>query len=167
MQVSFIDIVTSEKRFGIMDSELHSEKPAYLDFDLGNNKIWIAEIVNNEKKKLWFTPIDNRLELKKEDRQMQKRCDALLYFFEERKNTIIFIELKERHNSGWKKVADEQLRETIATFEETKEAKLFKIKKAHIANNLRPKSNKDDMPRMKKFMKETGYVLSIGKIVKI
>jgi hypothetical protein len=167
MALNIIDIVISEKIFGIMDSAPNTKEPAYLDFDLANKDKWVAEISNYTKKRLKFTPVDNRLELMRDDGTYQKRCDALLYFNKKNDRTIIFIELKERSDYNWKRDADEQLCETIATFEKTNEARLFKTKRAHIANNLRPKFNKDDKPRIKGFFNRTRYALSISKTVLI
>jgi hypothetical protein len=167
MSVNFIDIVTSKKRFGIIDSDPSTKEPAYLDFDLANKDKWIAEISNYTKKEIKFAPVDNRLELRRDDGHIQKRCDALLYFNLNNGPAIIFIELKERSDYKWRHDGDKQLRETIATFEKTEEAKNFKTKRAHIANNLRPRFHQNDSIKKERFLERTGYALSISKTVMI
>jgi hypothetical protein len=60
-----------------------------------------------------------------------------------------------------------QLHATIACFEQSPESSKFIIKKAYIANKRRPNFNIDDMPRIKTFRKEIGYVLQIKSIIDI
>jgi hypothetical protein len=167
MPINFIDIKTNKKDFGICDSAPNSQEPAFLDFDISHRDIWVASVANYTKKEVMFSPIDKRLELKSDVMNMQKRCDALLYFTVQNRKSIIFVELKERTDSNWKKDGDNQLRETINAFEQTPQASEFKIKRAHIANNLRQKSNENDMPRIKRFKEETGYALTIEKTITI
>jgi hypothetical protein len=160
MYVNFLDIVTDQKEFGICDDVLHS--PAHLDFDTSNRNNWNALVKNYIKTKITFVPIDHRLEL-----DGKKRCDVLLSYEKKSGKTIVFIELKQRTGHKWKKTADEQLRETIKYFENSEEAKHYGVKKAYIANNLRPHVNEDDKIRTKKFYNDTKYSLKIKCEIKI
>jgi hypothetical protein len=153
MPVNFLDIVTDKKEFGICDDIPGS--PARLDFS-NNRDTWIALVKNYIKAKITFVPIDHRLEL-----GHQKRCDVLLSYEKASDKTIIFVELKHRNDNAWKKTADEQLRETIRYFENSDESKQYTVKRAHIANNLRPHFNDDDMIRKRKFYTDTKYSLEI------
>jgi hypothetical protein len=160
MPVNFLDIVTDKKEFGICDDV--SCPPAHLDFDISNRSNWIALINNYIKVEITFVPIDSRLEL-----GSRKRCDVLLSYEKKSEKTIVFVELKQRTDSNWKKTADEQLRETIEYFENSDESKQYTVKKAHIANNLRPHFNEDDKIRKKKFYTGTKYSLEIKREIEI
>jgi uncharacterized protein (DUF2147 family) len=98
---------------------------------------------------------------------MQKRCDALLSYEKKSGKAIIFVELKQCRGGNWKHDADDQLRETIDCFERSGEAKQYTIKKAYIANSLRPKFNEDDKIRKKKFYDDTKYSLEIKQEIQI
>jgi hypothetical protein len=163
LQVVFLDesfkTVSSLAIFGLCDDG--EQKPAYLDEN--DQPQWIA-VVNNDKQKLVaFYPLDNRLVLIREDGKPDKICDCLLAH----DTTVIFVELKERTDHKWKPEADEQLRSTIAYFEKSPETSQFTVKKAYIANKRRPNFNLDDMPRIKRFMHDTGYVLQITNNITI
>jgi hypothetical protein len=167
MSISFIDNTTTCKEFGICDGPAHSSEPAKLSFDIGEREKWDALVSNYTQKQVSFAAIDHRLELTRNDGTMAQRCDALVYFTSHEKRIIIFIELKDRSGKNWKKKGDNQLRETIAFFERTPEARDFDMINAHIANKKHPKSNKDDMLRMKRFQKDTGHILTIGQTITI
>jgi hypothetical protein len=152
-------MVSSLLLFGLCDDG--GQKPAYLD--INNQERWIAFVVNEKRKLVAFYPVDNRLVLTKDDGEPDKICDCLLAYAK----TVIFVELKERTDHKWKPEADEQLRSTIAWFEKSPEASRFTVKEAYIANNRRPKFNLDDMPRIKRFRKDTGYVLQITDTIEI
>jgi hypothetical protein len=160
MPVNFLDIVTDKKEFGICDDVPHS--PARLDFDISSRDTWIAAVKNYNKTKIIFVPIDNRLELGR-----QKRCDALLSYEKGSDKTVIFVELKQRDYGGWKKTAEEQLKETIEYFENSDESKQYAVKKAYIANNVHPLFNKNDMKQIKEFYNATKYSLEIKREIQI
>jgi hypothetical protein len=161
MPLVFLDdthkTVSTKPHFGLCDNG--EQKPAYLDED--TPLMWIAVVQNNGQKTVAFYPVDNRLVFIRSDGNPDKICDGLLTH----DKTIIFVELKQRSDHKWKPEGDEQLRATIARFEQSPESSKFIIKKAYISNNRRPNFNIDDMPRIKTFRKETGYVLQIKSTI--
>lgn len=152
----------SKKRFGVCDPPASEEK-AYIAEDQGEN--WLAVVNNHYGTQVNFVPIDHCIELLKPDGKMDNRCDGCLFY----EKTIIFIELKDRSTKGpgWIKDAEIQLRHTIKHFEDEKESDAFKVKKAYIANNAKPRFQSGQAVRMENFFAETKYVLRIENIIDI
>lgn len=77
--------------------------------------------------KVNFVPVDHCIELRRADGSMDNRCDGCLFY----RDTIIFVELKQRKGKGnqWIKDGEQQLRSTIGYFEQQEEARNFPIKK--------------------------------------
>jgi hypothetical protein len=148
---------TNKKLFGLCDDNKKPTAPAYLDEKDGSK--WIAVVVNEYEYDVTFLAIDNCIEIKKNDGNMEKRCDAALFYDE----NFIFVELKERSAKGndWVKDAEQQLKTTITYFEQALEAEKFIKKKAYIANSEHPKFKTSQIGRMSRFFQETGYVLRV------
>jgi hypothetical protein len=96
---------------------------------------------------------------------MAKRCDALLVY----KNTVIFIELKQRTDKKgqWVQEGYDQLKSVIAHFEKTDAAQKVSVKKAYIANSKRLYAEKGRKGKMEQFALETGYALRITNRIEI
>ena len=149
--------ISKRKLFGLCDNPPPPHTPAYLDEK--NGEKWIAVVENEYKFEVLFIPVDNCIELRRNDGEMDNRCDGLISY---NNSTIIFVELKQRaDDSKWIKEGDAQLRQTIKHFEQTEEAASFSKKRAYIANNRRPKFRTNQTNRMDKFHNETGYLLRI------
>jgi len=148
---------TDKKLFGLCDDPPSLRNPAYIDENNGTK--WIAVVINDYKYNVTFTAIDNCIKIKREDGNMDKRCDGVLTY----NSTVIFVELKERPALGnkWVLDAEEQLKTTIGYFEKEEESNNFKIKKAYISNNEHPKFKESQRRRMLQFQNDTGYVLRI------
>jgi len=148
---------SKRKRFGICDSQPPPHIPAFLDEKDGGK--WIAIVINEYQLEILFIPIDNCIELRREDGKMDNRCDGLLSYSP---STVIFIELKKRTDgNAWIKEGDNQLRQTIKHFERTEEAISFTTKRAYIANSKKPKFRINQTGRMEQFHRDTGYILRI------
>jgi hypothetical protein len=149
---------SEKKRFGICDTPPPPSKPAYMD-EGQKGQDWIAIVENQYQTVITFTPIDNRIEIRKSDGTMDSRCDGLLFY----DSVIIFVELKQSNVKGnaWIKKGEEQLRATIGYFEQTPEAENYKYKRAYIANSEKPRFRKSQTSRMDKFLVDTGYILRI------
>ena len=96
---------------------------------------------------------------------MDHRCDGFLFY----KDTIIFVELKQRKLKGsqWIKDGEQQLRSTIGYFEQQKEAQNFSVKKAYIANSEKPYFRTGQAVRMDRFFSDTNYILRIENRIPI
>lgn len=78
--------------FGICDDEDEAAKtPAYVDADAKHKEEWTAVVTNRSGKIISFIAVDNKIEIRRENGQMENRCDAMLHNDE----YIIFIELKD------------------------------------------------------------------------
>ncbi len=155
--------VSSKNRFGICDTPPPSTGKAYLDEANGRN--WIAVVENFYRDNITFIPIDHCIDIKRPDGLMDNRCDGLLYY----DVTIVFVELKQRTETGsnWIKEGDKQLRTTIRHFEDSPQAKGFKIKKAYVANSAKPLFRFSQTERMERFFSDTGYSLRIENRIHI
>ncbi|MDR1882517.1 MAG: hypothetical protein LBR26_07010 [Prevotella sp.] len=155
--------VSKKKRFGICDTPPPPAQKAYIDEANGQN--WIAVVENFYQDSVTFTPVDHCIEIKRPDETMDNRCDGFLYY----DTTVIFVELKQRNEVGskWIKEGDNQLRVTIRHFENTPQAKGFKIKKACISNSAKPLFRFFQAERMDRFFSDTGYTLRIENRIHI
>ena len=115
--------------------------------------------------KVNFVPVDHCIELRRADGSMDNRCDGCLFY----RDTIIFVELKQRKGKGnqWIKDGEQQLRSTIGYFEQQEEARNFPIKKAYIANSEKPLFRTGQAVRMERFFSETNYILRIENRINI
>jgi hypothetical protein len=167
MIINFFDkdcqSISQKKRFGLCDVPPPAKTPAYIDEKDGSK--WIAVVENEDNNTVTFTAIDNCIEIFREDGNMEKRCDGVLYF----DKTIVFVELKERSARGneWVKDAEQQLRTTILIFEKAEEPTTFMHKKAYIANSEHPKFKDSQSRRMNQFFEDTGYVLRIENRIRL
>lgn len=157
---------SAKEKFGICDDapSLKKSEPAYINES--NDEAWIAVVENEQQFGVTFTAIDNCIETKRADGNMDKRCDGMLTY----NSTVIFVELKERGGSSgnaWIKEGDEQLRASICYFKATGREKNYTAKKAFIANNKHPEFKETQMVRMDKFLSETGYILRIENKIKL
>lgn len=167
MSINFFDSKcqskTDQPKFGLCDDPTQSNSPAYIDTTDPNK--WIAIVENTNKIEVTFTAIDNCIEIRKPDGDMDKRCDGMLTY----QSSIIFVELKERRgkNSAWVGKGDEQLRNTICVFIKNYSIADYKSKKAYIANREKPHFQSSQIERMEKFKNETGFILIIQNTIEI
>ena len=153
--------ITQEKKFGICD-DIPNHR-AYVD--LNNGSKWMTVVQNNSMLPVTFTALDNCIELRGTDGKMESRCEGIITYG----NTIIFIEIKERTGDSktWAKDADKQLRATISSIKSKINLDSFETKRAAITNRLQSRSKEKHTVRMKKFLEDTGYLLSVDNRIKI
>lgn len=145
--------------FGICDDEDEAAKtPAYVDTDAKHKDEWTAIVTNRSGKIISFIAVDNKIEIRRENGQMENRCDAMLHNDE----YIIFIELKDQNKDWIKHAVEDQLATTIKVFKQWHDISLFKHKLAYACNRRHRRfafSNKEDMQR---FRNQHGVRLNIG-----
>ena len=140
MKVNFFDIkcqtITKENIFGICENE--ANKPAFLDFK--NTKNWIVTIENFNSKEIKFTAIDHCVDIKRENNELENRCDVMLQF----EKNIIFIELKNK-KKDWINKGFEQLEKTIKIFIENNRNYFYELKsrKAYVSNKKTSKFSRN------------------------
>lgn len=145
--------------FGICDNpDTGVKTPAYIDSDIGNENKWIAVVNNHSKAPVYFNPIDNNIEIKREDGEMENRCDALLH----NNYWIAFIELKAQRRNWIKRAVEEQLVPTINVFKQNHDISRFKHRYAYACNRLKPKFSYSHKIEMQEFYDIHGVRLVIG-----
>lgn len=120
-------ISTRETKFGLYDAEDNS--PAILK--LTNEPSWNATVLNNGRKTIIFTAIDNCIDVLKENGKMDRRCDCMIAY----DNALLLVELKNKRGT-WQAEGLSQI-ENIAKkmVEEIPEYYFsFKKRKAIVAN---------------------------------
>lgn len=147
--------------FGICDDTPPPHLPAYID--LNNQENWIAIVDNPQAKNVTFKAIDNCVDLRRENGEMEKRCEGFLYY----ENKLIFLDLKNRKYSGWLIDAREKLVETISAFVENNNMETFAILESYVANKLVPSSTSNHQIEMEKFKSATGLKMKISRRIKI
>ncbi|WP_298454804.1 hypothetical protein [uncultured Prevotella sp.] len=117
--------------FGICDDEDEAAKtPAYVDADEKRKEKWTAVVANKSGKIISFIAVDNKIEIRRENGQMENRCDAMLHNDE----YIVFIELKDQGKEWIKHAVEDQLATTINVFKQCHDISLFKHKLAFACN---------------------------------
>jgi len=96
MSVNFYETncrsTTNKRLFGLCDNEDNS--PAFIDFV--NKSQWNALVINSAPpQEIIFVAIDNCIEIRRKNGEMDNRCDCLLTYPE----NIIFIELKNKEET--------------------------------------------------------------------
>lgn len=162
MPINFLDTtcqqITSEQLFGICDAPPPPYVPAYLSFDAINKPGWIAEIINNNAIPVLFTAIDNCISIPRPNGKEDNKCDCMLLYAD----TILFIELKDRHVSGWLGIARDQLIKTINHFKNNHDVSIYANKRANIANAQRPTFTTNYHTTMEKIKDETdGFICDV------
>lgn len=159
MSINFFEIGCQDKtnqiEFGLCDNIPNHR--AYID--LTDKTKWIAIIENSNVFDVTFTAIDNCIDIRRADGNMESRCDGMITYAD----NLAFIELKERDvpNKVWVKKGEDQLRTIIAIFEMNHEMSVYKDKKAYLVNKLKPDFPVGQSSRMEKFEDETGYTFII------
>jgi hypothetical protein len=164
MNINFFDpkcqTTTSEAEFGICDDPPPPHQPAYISTTDPDK--WIATIQNSNELELVFTAIDNCIEIKRDDGNMESRCDAMIICG----NNIIFVELKERNSGKWQQKGEKQLKTIIDIFGKNHGLDSYGSKVAYVANKFKPDLESSQKERIQKFKDQTGFTLRIlNKIV--
>ena len=99
MKINFFDkkcqSQTHRHKFGICDQPFPPETPAYLDTE--NPRDWIAIVENSQEIEATFTAIDNCIEIRRPNGEMDSRCDGMLTY----DKCIIFVELNVSCDHVW------------------------------------------------------------------
>lgn len=154
---------TQAEVFGICDGPENTQVPAFLSYT--DEKEWVARVENPFQFEVTFTAIDRCIEILTDEGKPGKRCDGMLTYNE----TVIFVELKQSKSTRlqWVKEAEEQLRYTIRHFERSHSSFRFRMKKAYICNNQRPRFRSSQKKRMEKFFSDTRYILFIEQTINL
>lgn len=146
----------TDKVFGLCDDDDNSVKtPAYISRDV--NDKWIAKVNNTSGKSLNFTAIDNCVEIKRDNGDMESRCDAMLT----NEDNIVFVELKTKNSDWIKGAVEDQLQTTIDYFKENHDISKYKKKRAFVCNRKHPNFQVSYKDLMNQFYKQNGIRLNL------
>lgn len=144
--------ITAEM-FGICDDDDKAEKtPAYVSLD--NEEKWGAIIKNHSGKPLNFTAVDNCVVVRRDNDDMENRCDAML----SNADNLVFVELKNERQK-WFPHAVEQLQKTIDVFKQYNDVSMYKRKRAYACNVRHPKFAYSNKELKQKFYQTNGFRL--------
>lgn len=167
MQVDFFcnpyKQTTSVARFGICDdtSDVHIARPAYINVEQSEAEEWIAEVRNGEEKKVDFYPIDNCLNLLREDGTRDNCCDCMLAY----DSSLMFVELKDRYDSKYLAKGIKQLKSTLEHFKANHNTDDFQIT-ARVCNR-RPCCVVSCKQQMEQFRNSTGIRLDVDRVIRL
>lgn len=155
---------TRKPLFGVCDDiapEDCPHTPAYID-DSDNEK-WTAVVTNSDLKAVTFYPIDNCIEIRRPDGNMDNRCDGMLEY----DRTLIFVELKDRDCQGWVRDGLNQLKITIRNFKSYHDDSDYESIKAQLCNKQRPRAVVSCKVATERFKDETGYIVSVDRNIPV
>lgn len=122
--------LTDESQFGLCDNG--NLTPAFISFNKDIDK-WIALINNTERHNITFVAIDNCIDVRGENGDLDNRCDCLLLYHE----NIVLVELKEKR-SDWIQDGIDQVESTIIRIQDNSEFINAKRRRAFISNRKHP-----------------------------
>jgi hypothetical protein len=101
MSINFFKLscqdTTNQSEFGLCDDPPPPHTPAYIDLDISNkDEKWIAIVDNSNEIEITFTAIDNCIEIRRPNGEMDKSCEGMLTY----QNSYYFCRVKEKR---WKK----------------------------------------------------------------
>ena len=149
---------TNASIFGLCDD--NDKQPAYLD--TSNRTNWIGIIENKQEIEIVFYPIDNSVEIKREDGTDAQRCEGIVSY--DNLRNLLFVELKDRRlvPADWLHDASEQIKESMRFFFDNYEKEQFSKIRAWICN--KQLTNQNYWQKIKQFKKDTnGVVLYVQK----
>lgn len=154
--------------FGLCDDD--NKEPAYIDDDLKNkDSKWIGVVRNASRKEVEFYPVDNCVEIRRDDGNMEERCEGIMSLLN---NSLVFVELKDRLPSdAFRKKAEKQLLITMRYFFNNYDRDSYQIK-GWIAN--KQLTNQNYYQQIASFKEKTrqefggrGFVLYISKSIEV
>ncbi len=161
MKIDFLkeEEIVTESYFGICDESNDTVKmPAYVNTCDTNSSNWIAKVTNNSGKPIGFIAVDYNIEIRRENGDMENRCDALLHNDE----YIIFIELKDKKDDWIKLAVEKQLLTTINIFKSCHDITKFRHRIAYVCNKKHPNFAVSNKEYMQRFKNEHNIRLIIG-----
>ncbi len=149
--------VVNDVRFGICDDvDVSVKTPAYVD--LTHEARWVAKVTNNSGCPVGFIAVDNKIEMRRENGEMENRCDAMLH----NDIYVIFVELKDQTKNWIKRAVEEQLLTTINIFKANHDISKYRYRIAYACNKRHPVFAVSQKEYMQRFKKEHNVRLIIG-----
>lgn len=148
---------TANKEFGLCDDPNQPVDPAYID--ISSKERWIGKVDNRDGISVDFHAIDNCIDIRRANGEMESRCDCMLYY----NNSLLFVELKDRASMGWLKKGRDQVLITINKFKEFHNINDYDKVEAYVCNKQRPLAITAINTIMQRFKDETGLTLKADR----
>lgn len=139
--------------FGLCDPG--EGKKAYPD--LTDERTWIATVDNKSGIALNFIAVDNCIEIRRPDGNMDNRCDAILT----NDRHIVFVELKDQDKDWINHAVNDQLQTTIDHFKANHTIDAYPKRDAYACNKRHPYFNYSRMELMTDFKNKNDVRLHI------
>ncbi len=153
---------TTKDKFGLCDDPPPAKNPAYINENTPGK--WIAEVENNSEIPVDFHAIDNCIKLLRPNGEPESRCDCMLHY----KNSLLFVELKDRAYRGWISAGSKQVANTIQKFKENHNTTDFDKIEAYICNKQRPLAITGVNETAQRFKDKTdGLTLRVSRTINI
>ncbi len=153
---------TNKKRFGIYDSEDNS--PARIMFD--KEDVWNAVVENDTSKTIIHTAVDNCIEIRRGNGEMEARCDSMLLI----QDTLILLELKNKRDS-WQSEGLLQIEAVIRRMKEENHSLYAdsKKRKGVVANRKAqfPSFSMSNKEQREYFMREYKMRIEFESVIKV
>lgn len=148
------EVAITTIRFGICDPQ--NGAPAYVDHQSEND--WIAIVSNPDAVPINFTAIDNCIDIRRDNGDMDLRCDGMIDYEE----NIIFVELKNQITGGWSAEGVTQIESTILHFQQHHDLSVYKYKRAFVINKKRKRFQVIDTDLKKRLFQTYRIRINIG-----
>ncbi len=156
--------LVEERQFGICDDPDVAEKtPAYISRDLSKSASWGAKVSNTSGSAVNFTAVDNKIDIRRENGDMENRCDAMLY----NDSYLVFVELKDQKQNWIQHAVWDQLLTTINVFKENHNIEAYSHKVAYACNKKHPYYEVGHKELMNKFRQLTSVRLVLARDITI
>jgi hypothetical protein len=149
--------VIQANRFGICDDL--PQQPAYLDTT--EPQKWMAIVENEAAFEITFTAIDNCIEIRRANGDMDNRCDGMLTY----DDNIIFVELK-NVRSEWITNGLAQLERTIQHFMDHYDMSVIRHKRAFLCNKKHPQFQVIEQATKQQFFQKYKVRINIQAVIK-
>lgn len=146
-------------QFGICDDQ--NGEVAYIHVDHPSK--WIASVINPNSKPICFTAIDNCIEIRRENGDMDSRCDGMIDY----QDNIVFVELKNQLTGGWASDGLEQIESTILHYQQNHDLSSYKYKRAFVINKKRKHFQTVETELKRRFFDTYQVRISIGGEINI
>jgi hypothetical protein len=143
---------SSAETFGLCDDA--DDQPAYISETDVEKAAWIAIVKNKLKVEIQFVAVDNCIDLRRANGDLESRCDGLLTY----ETNLDFVELKDK-KYRWLESGTAQIENTIRLFSAFHDLKQYRRKRAFVSNRSFPQFTSHQTSTKERFRDQYGVRL--------
>ncbi len=166
MRVDFFEDteLVEEPEFGICDDPDVAERtPAYVSRDVNLAESWGAKVSNRSGSGVYFIAVDNKIDIRRDNGDMENRCDAML----RNDRYLVFVELKDQRQKWIQHAVWDQLFTTINVFKENHNIGIYPHREAYVCNKKHPRYEVGSQGLMNTFRQKTSVRLVLARDITI